>query len=136
MPFGKFALYTFLGSFPWCLVLAYVGTILGDHLDTLSPIFHSLDVVILVVLVVLIILYVWRHVRNDRRARAEHVEHANGAQGQNGQPHQSSNQPQPVPQYGQPQPPFNQPQSVSQWGQPYSAQQPQQFQGSQNWPPS
>src|SRR6266568_3553160 len=108
MSFGKFALYTFLGSFPWCLALAYVGTILGNHLDTLSPIFHSLDVVILVVLVVLIILYVWRHVRNDRRARAEHAGQANGTQGQNGQSQPSVNQPQAVPQYGQQPPSFNQ----------------------------
>lgn len=73
MPFLKFCVYTFLGSFPWCLVLAYVGMVLGDHLDTLSPIFHSLDVVIAVVLVVLVVLYVWRHVRNDRKAREAHA---------------------------------------------------------------
>ncbi len=29
MPFGKFCLYTFLGSFPWCVLLAYVGTFWG-----------------------------------------------------------------------------------------------------------
>ncbi len=73
MPFGKFCLYTFLGSFPWCLLLAYVGTILGNNLDKLSPIFHSLDVVILLLVFVLAVLYVWRHLRNDRRARAEHA---------------------------------------------------------------
>src|SRR5438874_836838 len=73
MPFGKFCLYSFLGSFPWCLLLAYVGTVLGNNLGTLSPIFHSLDVVIVVVLVILIALYVWRHIRNDRKARAAHA---------------------------------------------------------------
>lgn len=70
MPFGKFCLYTLLGSFPWCLLLAYVGTLIGDNLGTLSPIFHSLDVVILVILVVLVVLYIWRHIHNDRKARA------------------------------------------------------------------
>ncbi len=49
----------------------YAGYTLDKHLDTLAPIFHSLDVVILVVLVVLVALYLWRHIRNDRRARAE-----------------------------------------------------------------
>ncbi|MBV9257150.1 MAG: DedA family protein [Ktedonobacteraceae bacterium] len=73
MPFGKFCLYTFLGSFPWCLLLAYIGTVLGNNLDKLSPIFHDLDVVILVAVVILVVLYVWRHIRNDRRARAEHA---------------------------------------------------------------
>jgi len=73
MPFAKFCIYSFLGSLPWCFLLAYLGTVLGSHLDTLSPIFHSLDVVILVAIVLLIVLYVWRHVRNDRKARAEHA---------------------------------------------------------------
>lgn len=70
MPFGKFCVYTFLGSFPWCLLLAYVGFLLGNNLGTLGPIFHNLDIVILVVIVVLVILYVWRHISNDRKARA------------------------------------------------------------------
>jgi len=73
MPFVKFCVYSFLGSFPWCLLLAYVGTILGNNLDRLSPIFHSLDVVIVVALVILIALYIWRHIRNDRKARAAHA---------------------------------------------------------------
>jgi membrane protein DedA with SNARE-associated domain len=73
MPFIQFCIYTFLGSLPWCLLLAYLGTILGNHLDTLSPIFHDLDVVILLVLVVLVALYIWRHIRNDRKARAAHA---------------------------------------------------------------
>lgn len=73
MPFIQFCIYTFLGSLPWCLLLVYLGTVLGNHLDTLSPIFHGLDVVILVALVVLVALYIWRHIRNDRRARAAHA---------------------------------------------------------------
>lgn len=73
MPFGKFCLYSFLGSLPWCLLLAYIGTLIGDNLDKLSPIFHDLDIVVLVLLVALVVLYVWRHVRNDRKAREGHV---------------------------------------------------------------
>jgi len=70
-PFAKFCVYTLLGSFPWCLLLAYVGFVLGNHLSILGSIFHSLDVVILVAVVLLVVLYVWRHIRNDRKARAE-----------------------------------------------------------------
>lgn len=73
MPFAKFCIYSFLGSLPWCILLAYVGTLIGDNLEQLSPIFHSLDVVILVLLVALIVLYVWRHIRNDRKARESHA---------------------------------------------------------------
>jgi membrane protein DedA with SNARE-associated domain len=77
MSFAKFCLYSFLGSFPWCFALAYVGkALIGDNIkdiEKLSPIFHSFDVVILVLLVALGALYVWRHVNNDRKAREAHV---------------------------------------------------------------
>jgi membrane protein DedA with SNARE-associated domain len=76
MPFGKFVVYTFLGSFPWCLLLAYAGTVIGGNLSKLTPIFHSLDIVILVAVVALVALYIWRHIRNDRLARAAHTAHA------------------------------------------------------------
>jgi len=77
MPFTQFCLYSFLGSLPWCFVLAYVGkTVIGDNIkniEKLSPIFHSFDVVILVLLAALVVLYVWRHIRNDRKAREAHA---------------------------------------------------------------
>lgn len=76
MPFLKFCVYTLLGSFPWCLLLAYAGYVLGNHLSTLGPIFHSLDVVILLAVVALVILYIWRHIHNDRKARAAHAANA------------------------------------------------------------
>jgi membrane protein DedA with SNARE-associated domain len=143
MPFGKFCFYTFLGSFPWCLLLAYVGTILGNNLDKLSPIFHSLDVVILVLVVLLIVLYVWRHIRNDRKARAEHAATESSiaaqmpAQPWNQQPSQQPSWQQPAqPQQG----PYNQQQD---WGQQAPNQPPQQAWGQQapqqspqqGWPP-
>lgn len=114
MPFAKFCVYTFLGSFPWCLLLAYIGTVIGNNLTTLSPIFHDLDVVIIVAVVALVALYIWRHIRNDRKARAEHA--AASAQQQATQQNGWMQQPQPQ-QWGQPQP------QQPQWGQP---QQPQQ----------
>lgn len=70
MPFGKFCVYTFLGSLPWCLLLAYLGYQLGNNYTALSGPLHGLDGVIAVVFVVLVVLYIWRHIRNDRRARA------------------------------------------------------------------
>ena len=118
MPFAKFCVYTFLGSFPWCLLLAYIGTVIGNNLTTLSPIFHDLDVVIIVAVVALVALYIWRHIRNDRKARAEHA--AAAAQQQATQQNGWMHQPQ-QPQWGQvqsppPQQPFP-PQSGSNgWG--------------------
>ncbi|HLX41193.1 MAG TPA: DedA family protein [Ktedonobacteraceae bacterium] len=73
MSFGKFCLYSFLGSLPWSLLLAYLGTLIGANLDKLSPYFHDFDILIIVLLVVLLALYIWRHVRNDRKARDAHA---------------------------------------------------------------
>jgi membrane protein DedA with SNARE-associated domain len=84
MSFGKFCAYTFLGSLPWCIALAYVGTVLGDNLSTLSNALHGLDVVVIVVIVALVVLYIWRHIRNDNKARAEHRQQQ--SQGSLGQP--------------------------------------------------
>ena len=145
MPFAKFCIYTVLGSFPWCLLLAYVGTIIGGNLATLSPIFHTFDVVILIVLVVLIALYIRRHIRNDRKARANLASAEASAM-------QSPSQPQPQQEWGQqaqpqqewgqqPQPQNWSPQSQPQQnpGQPLKSQfqppQPQWIEPQQPWPP-
>ncbi|GCE11800.1 DedA family protein [Tengunoibacter tsumagoiensis] len=73
MPFLKFCVYSFLGSLPWCFLLAYAGTVLGDHMDVLSPIFHVADVFIAIALVILVVWYVRRHLRHDREAREAHA---------------------------------------------------------------
>jgi membrane protein DedA with SNARE-associated domain len=122
MPFAKFCIYTVLGSFPWCLLLAYVGTIIGGNLATLSPIFHTFDVVILIVLVVLIALYIRRHIRNDRKARAKLAAAEASAM-------QSPSQPQSQQEWGQqsqPQQEWGQQPQPQNWGQ---QSQPQQSPG-------
>ena len=111
MPFVKFCVYTLLGSFPWCLLLAYVGYVLGNHLSTLGPIFHSLDVVIIVAVVLLVALYIWRHIRNDRKARAVHAVAEAEARSVNQQILQSEQQPPGQTQFRQSRP---QPQQSSQ----------------------
>lgn len=73
MPFIRFCIYSFLGSLPWCFVLAYAGYMLGNQVSKLGSILHGLDAVILVVLVILVALYIWRHIRNDRKARVAHA---------------------------------------------------------------
>jgi len=68
---GRFHLYTFLGSWPWCFVLAWVGMKLGENWDKdprLRMWFHRLDGVILAVLVIGAAWFVWTHWRNRIRA--------------------------------------------------------------------
>lgn len=66
MPLGKFILFTFLGSLPWCFVLAFIGQQLGSHYDQLGTVFHGFDAVIIVAIVVLVGLYIYRHIRQER----------------------------------------------------------------------
>lgn len=48
MDIKKFSLYTTLGSFPWCLALAYVGFFLGPQWTNIERLFRYLDVVVIV----------------------------------------------------------------------------------------
>ncbi len=146
MSFTKFCIYSFAGSLPWCILLTYLGTVLGANMATIEPIFKGADVVIAVLIVVLIVLYVWRHVRNDRHARAEHAAAAADLQKQSAlpawnpsasvPPQQSWQSPQqPLPQQP-PQQAWQSPQQPQQsWPQqpPQQAWQPPQ-QGQQSWP--
>ncbi|WP_243329025.1 DedA family protein [Mesoterricola sediminis] len=59
----KFHLYTFAGSLPWCLGLAWVGYKLGEKWDTLGVWFHRLDLVIGAVILAGVAWFVWSHFR-------------------------------------------------------------------------
>ncbi|HKQ09424.1 MAG TPA: DedA family protein [Blastocatellia bacterium] len=73
MNMSRFILYTFLGSLPWCLGLAYVGQKLGEQWDkneTLKAWFHRFDFVIGILLVAGAAWWVWRHLKNARSTTA------------------------------------------------------------------
>ncbi len=62
----RFILYTFAGSFPWCLGLAYIGMRLGQEWDTVGVYFHRFDIVIGVLIALGVVYYVWRHVKKKQ----------------------------------------------------------------------
>jgi membrane protein DedA with SNARE-associated domain len=73
MNLGRFIVYTFIGSFPWCLGLAYVGQILGEQWDknqALKTWFHRFDFVIGIIGLLAVALWVWRHLKDSRRLEA------------------------------------------------------------------
>jgi membrane protein DedA with SNARE-associated domain len=62
MPMLKFQLYSFLGSWPWCLALAYAGFVLGARWDsdpTFRTLFHRFDALIAAVLLAGFAWFVW-----------------------------------------------------------------------------
>src|SRR5258705_13329520 len=77
MNLKKFVIYTFAGSLPWCLGLAYIGQKLGEKWDKdpmLKTLFHRFDFVIGIALVLLVAWWIWRHLKHLRRedpARAD-----------------------------------------------------------------
>jgi membrane protein DedA with SNARE-associated domain len=67
MPRGRFHLYTFLGSWPWCLALAYFGMKMGENWRAIGKYFHQLDRLIIAALLAGAIWFVWSHWRNRIR---------------------------------------------------------------------
>ncbi|HKT68632.1 MAG TPA: DedA family protein [Terriglobales bacterium] len=67
----KFHFYTFIGSWPWCLGLAYVGMKLGQRWDTdprLRIWFHRFDAIILAVILIGVVVFVWTRWQGRIRA--------------------------------------------------------------------
>lgn len=52
MHFGKFVVYSFLGSLPWCIFLTYLGVKLGENWLALKPWFHRFDILIVVLIII------------------------------------------------------------------------------------
>ena len=73
MPLLPFHLYTFIGSWPFCFALAWVGMKLGTAWNSdprLKALFHRADAVILAILVIGAGLYIWHRVNGIRKSRA------------------------------------------------------------------
>jgi membrane protein DedA with SNARE-associated domain len=72
MNLKRFVFYTFAGSLPWCLGLAYIGQKLGEKWnqdDTLKTWFHRFDFVIGIVGVLLAVWWIWRHIKHLRKEK-------------------------------------------------------------------
>jgi membrane protein DedA with SNARE-associated domain len=66
MNMTKFILFTFVGSYPWCYALAWVGMKLGEQWDKdprLKAAFHRFDLVIGLALVAAVAWFVWHKLK-------------------------------------------------------------------------
>jgi len=71
MPQGKFHLYTFVGSWPWCFALAYVGMKLGEEWHTdprFHAWFHRFHLAVELGLLAGIVWFVWSHLSRNRQS--------------------------------------------------------------------
>lgn len=69
----RFHIFTFLGSWPWCFALAWVGARLGEQWDKdarLKAWFHRFDAVILGIILISAIWFVWTHWKHRIRKPA------------------------------------------------------------------
>ena len=69
----RFHVYTFLGSWPWCYVLAYLGMRLGDSFRTdprFKEIFSRFHVAVELLIVAGFVWFVWTHWKNRIRTSA------------------------------------------------------------------
>jgi membrane protein DedA with SNARE-associated domain len=73
MPRLKFHIYTFVGSWPWCFALAWIGMKLGESWDKdprLKQWFHRLDAVVILLLLAGVVWFIWSHWKGRIRATA------------------------------------------------------------------
>lgn len=68
MPLVPFNVFTFIGSWAWCWLLAYIGFRLGANWTAIGPVFHRLDAVWVPVLAAGLIVLGWHHVHRWRRS--------------------------------------------------------------------
>jgi len=67
MNFLRFNVYTFLGSLPWCLALAYAGLRLGARWTEMRDYFHRFDAVIGAAIVAGAVWFIHTHWKNRAR---------------------------------------------------------------------
>jgi membrane protein DedA with SNARE-associated domain len=66
----RFHIYTFIGSWPWCYVLAYVGMRLGASFNSnprFKALFHRFHLGVEILLLIAIVWFLWTHWRNRLR---------------------------------------------------------------------
>jgi membrane protein DedA with SNARE-associated domain len=59
----KFAVYTFIGSFLWSAVLAYLGLKLGQNWQAVEPFFRKFQFVIIGLGILGVAFYIYRHLK-------------------------------------------------------------------------
>jgi membrane protein DedA with SNARE-associated domain len=70
MNFPLFTIYSFVGSFIWCGLLALGGYFFGEHWEELRAIMRPFDIPIAVVIIAAFVYYVYHHIRKSSKKSA------------------------------------------------------------------
>ena len=70
MNFPRFTIYSFIGSFIWCGMLALGGFYFGEHWEELRAIMRPFDIPIAIVIVAAFVYYVYHHIRKSSKKAA------------------------------------------------------------------
>ena len=76
MNFWKFTVYTFVGSFPWSLGLAYGGFLLGENWEDMRDVMRPFDFPILALIALAGIWFVVKRIKAIRLQEREEMEDA------------------------------------------------------------
>jgi len=74
MRLWPFTIYTVVGSYFWCLGLAYAGYILGEHWHALGPWFHRFDGIIGIIGLAAVIWVVYNRVKGIQAMQSARVQ--------------------------------------------------------------
>jgi membrane protein DedA with SNARE-associated domain len=66
MPFAKFCSYTFIGSFFWSALLAYVGRFLGENWQSIETYFRKFDWLIAILLILGVVYFIYKKFKNKK----------------------------------------------------------------------
>ena len=67
----KFSIYTFAGSYPWSLGLAYGGYLLGENWETLRSAMRPFDIPIIILIVLAGGWFIFRRIKSIRATAAD-----------------------------------------------------------------
>jgi membrane protein DedA with SNARE-associated domain len=69
MNFPRFTIYSFIGSFIWCGLLALGGYYFGEHWEELRAIMRPFDIPIAIAILAAGVYYVYHHIRKGRKEK-------------------------------------------------------------------
>lgn len=66
----RFAIFTFIGAFPWTLGLAWGGYLLGENYDSIRAVSRPFDIPIVLTVTIVVVWFLWRRIKEIRAESA------------------------------------------------------------------